>query len=322
MDRRLEAWEAVPEAEKPVSAEWGRIDLNLFIPLNALLIERNVTKAAERIFITQPAMSAALAKLRRVFDDPLLVRDGRELVLTPLAESLRQPVQQLLFAARDLQMSNKWFDPAVHQRTFTVMASDYTTTVLLRGLVRDLMAQAPGVRLMIEPLREDFVEFIRSGRCDLLFWPTHYPVPDLAKFPHADLFSDEFIVATGRENDTLDHPLTTERLAAAPCVRVAAVERADFATNPTVVPEPDSPTIVTVHSSILALEMVSCTNLVTTVQRRLFEHVRVPLALHEVEVDARLPRLTMTMFWHPRSARSPAHQWLRDRVQRAADRLC
>ncbi|WP_307868603.1 LysR family transcriptional regulator [Umezawaea beigongshangensis] len=70
--------------DKPASQDWSRIDLNLFVPLNALLIERNVAKAAERIFVTQPAMSAALAKLRRVFDDPLLVRDGRELVLTPL----------------------------------------------------------------------------------------------------------------------------------------------------------------------------------------------------------------------------------------------
>src|SRR4051812_6996308 len=107
-----------------VATDWGRLDLNLLIPLNALLLERNVTKAAERLVMGQPAMSAVLAKLRRHFNDPLLVREGRALVLTPFAESLLQPVQTALFAAREVLAQGRSFTPATDQRTFTLMASD------------------------------------------------------------------------------------------------------------------------------------------------------------------------------------------------------
>lgn len=310
----------MPDPGKTVATEWGRIDLNLLIPLNALLIERNVTKAAERIFVTQPSMSAALAKLRRIFDDPLLVREGRGLVLTPFAESLRQPVQNLCFSARDVLTAGRSFDPAHDQRTFTIVASDYTAAVLLPPVLRGLSTAAPGVRVKIEPLRADFVEFLRAGRCDLMFWPMHVPVPELMTFPHTELFGDDFIVAADADNDL--GPLTAEELAAVPCVRVAALNRAETAVDRALSPaDLISPTVATADSFTLALQLVSGTNLVALVQRRLFALMRDSLRLREVEVTADLPAVRMGMFWHPRTVRSPAHQWLRDRVQAAADAL-
>lgn len=199
----------------------GRIDLNLFIPLKALLIERNVTKAAERLFITQPSMSSALAKLRRVLDDPLLVRDGRDFVLTPFAETLRQPVQQMLFSARDMLMSNQHFDPALHKRTFTVMASNYVATVLLAPLVPRLLAEAPGAQLRMEPARTDHIDFIRSGRCDLVFWPEHEPAPDLRTFPSTHLFADDFLVAASKDTH-FGLPLSADDLRTLPGIQYAA----------------------------------------------------------------------------------------------------
>ncbi|HUQ55889.1 LysR family transcriptional regulator [Lentzea sp.] len=306
---------------RSTAPDWGRIDLNLFVPLNALLIERNVTKAAERIFVTQPAMSAALAKLRRVFDDPLLVRQGRELVLTSFAESLRQPVQQLLFSARDMLTSNQHFEPKVDNRSFTLVASDYTTAVLLVPLLPRLIAEAPGVRIKIEQPKDDYIDFVRSGRCDLLFWPSHFPTPELDRFPNTALFRDEFILVAAHDNTSFDHPLTDEELARTPCVRLASITSSDDSVEPIAPIEPVLPAVATVSTSTLALELVSRTSLVTTIQRQLFEQKRESLGLREVEIATTLPELTMTMFWHPRSVRSPAHRWLRTRVQEAAAAL-
>ncbi|GLY46843.1 LysR family transcriptional regulator [Lentzea sp. NBRC 102530] len=308
------------EDDKPSGPDWGRIDLNLFIPLNALLIERNVTKAAERIFVTQPAMSAALAKLRRVFDDPLLVRDGRELVLTSFAESLRVPVQQLLFSARDMLMSNQHFDPATDSRAFTIVASDYTAAVLLAPLLPRLIEEAPGVRIKIAQPRGDHVDQVRSGRCDLLFWPSHFPTPELERFPHAGLFTDDFVLVGARGMASFDRPLTEQDLATTPSVRLASITSPEETLDP-ITAESAPAAVATVSTFALALEMVARTDLVTTIQRRLFEQKRESLGLEEVEVAATLPSLTMTMYWHPRSERSPAHQWLRSRIRQAAAAL-
>ena len=107
-----------------VSAALRRADLNLLLPLQALLEHRHVTRAAEAVGIGQPAMSAALARLRRLFDDPLLVRSGRVLELTPMGQALLEPTHLALTSLEQLFATTPRFDPAVDSRTFTVVASD------------------------------------------------------------------------------------------------------------------------------------------------------------------------------------------------------
>ena len=97
-----------------------QLDLNLLVALDALLTERNVTRAAERVFIAQPAMSRALARLRRQFDDPLLIRVGRELRLTPVAQALIEPVRDALLQVQAALGTRPAFDPARSQRVFPV----------------------------------------------------------------------------------------------------------------------------------------------------------------------------------------------------------
>lgn len=308
------------------AADWSKVDLNLLIPLNALLIERNVTKAADRLSVTQPSMSVSLAKLRRLFDDPLLVREGRGLVLTPFAESLRQPVQALLISTRSVLTSGRAFEPAHRQRTFTIVASDYAASVLLQPVLRELPADAPGVRVKIEPLRADFIELLRTGRCDLVLWPLQLPIAELMTFPHATLFTDEFVAVAAEDNDTLAEPLTAETLAAAPSVQVAGVGGNDVVTDKAMaqfVAERQAlaaanSAVATVESFMLALRMVAGTELITLAQRRLFDQLKSVYRLREVPVDTDLPRLTEAMFWHPRDMCSPSNQWLRARLQQVA----
>jgi DNA-binding transcriptional LysR family regulator len=126
-----------------------RIDLNLLLPLHAVLEECSVSAAARRLGLTQPAVSQSLAKLRRHFGDDLLSRGPSGYVLTPLATDLRSHVEQLVSALGQVLAQPAAFDPALSERTFDVVASDYAAAVLGPPLVKRLADIAPGVRLRL-----------------------------------------------------------------------------------------------------------------------------------------------------------------------------
>ncbi len=290
------------------------------IPLHALLTERNVTRAAERLSMAQPSMSTALGKLRRLFDDPLLVREGRSLALTPLAESLLLPVQAALEAAKDVLYVGRSFDPAAESRTFTVMASDYCATVLLRPALRCLLTEAPGIRLHVEPLRVDVTEAVRSRRCDLLLWPLTMPEQDMLQFPHVALLQDEFVAAVDATNP-LRGPLTAQDLAQLPAVQVAALgDRVNVPQGRLVERGVRQPVAVLVDTFGQALQMVAGTDLVTLTQRRLFQALGPGLGLREVPLATPMS-LSVGAFWHPRNTQDPANAWLRAHLAGVAGKL-
>src|SRR4051812_11588011 len=121
----------------------SQVDLNLLVALDALLSERNVTRAGERVGLSQPAMSSALSRLRRLFQDELLVREGRVYELTLLAQELRDPLQNILEMIDQTIEKKPAFDPAVDKRTFTIVASDHMAFLVLQPLVRRLTMEAP-----------------------------------------------------------------------------------------------------------------------------------------------------------------------------------
>ena len=128
------------------------VDANLLLSLHALLEERNLTHAGERMTMSQPAMSGALARLRKHFDDELLVRVGRGFELTPLAEQLRPEVAEAIEAAEALLGNQREFDPASSSRRFTVSMSEYAMTVLAEPLTRLLAEQAPACTVALDPI--------------------------------------------------------------------------------------------------------------------------------------------------------------------------
>src|SRR4051794_26795077 len=116
------------------------MDLNLLKAFDALMQERNVTRAAQRLGVTQPSASAALARLRLLFGDELLVKSGREMRPTPFAERIAGRIHHLLVEVEDIVTSHEVFDPRQDQQTFRVMATDYTALVLMRPVTRTLAA--------------------------------------------------------------------------------------------------------------------------------------------------------------------------------------
>ena len=126
------------------------LDLNLLVALTALIHERNVTRAADRLHIGQPGMSAALNKLRLYFRDDLLVPMGGRMVLTPLAEQLALPLQEVMAEIERKILSQGQFDPATAQQKFVFALSDYNMSVLLPSLLLEIEHQAPGLRFEVD----------------------------------------------------------------------------------------------------------------------------------------------------------------------------
>src|ERR1039458_1525670 len=140
----------------PSRVDLKRVDLNLLVAFDALISERSVTHAARRLSVGQSAMSSTLARLRKLFDDPLLIRHGRGLIATPLAESLAKQVRDVLDQIESILADPTDFDPARAQRTFTIIASDVLSVILLKPLRARLAVDAPGVRVRVShPARSE-----------------------------------------------------------------------------------------------------------------------------------------------------------------------
>ena len=209
---------------RPINRRYGRsvvtslvnLDLNLLVTLDALLTERNVTRAAGRLGVSQPAVSAGLARLRRHFGDELLSRVGNHYELSPLAVQLRADTTAALASIRRVFEASPTFDPRETDREFTIVLSDYAAAVMGEELSRTIAALAPGVRLRMElptPYLVDHVsETLRA--VDGFVLP-HGFIQDM---PNVDLFEDDWVGLAARDNPDVGEDVTLEQLAELPWV--------------------------------------------------------------------------------------------------------
>lgn len=170
---------------------FDRLDLNLLVALDVLIEERNISRAAERLYITQPAMSGALGRLRDYFDDELLTQVGRRMIPTTLGIELGASAREALMLIRSRITTPSQFDPATAERRFTIMASDYSFDVLLSKLIPYVATNAPEVRLEIRSPETNWKIFLARGELDLFLSVHHYISDDC---PMTELFKDEAAV--------------------------------------------------------------------------------------------------------------------------------
>jgi DNA-binding transcriptional LysR family regulator len=203
-------------------------DLNLLLAFEALVEERNVTRAARRLHVTQSAMSASLKRLREAFGDSILAQHGKAMVPTPYALALAPEVSSSLAALRRLTRPNVGFDPATASRAFRIAASDYVATVLLAPLVAALEREAPRIRLEIVLPDESTPERLAKGEFDLILTPEEFLEPG---HPADLLFEEAHVVVGCERNPLLDAPLTLEAFAAAGHVAVRIDGRNTYIEN-------------------------------------------------------------------------------------------
>ena len=171
----------------------AQLDLNLLVALDALLREQNVTRAGIAVGMSQPAMSAALGRLRVVFEDELLIRVGRTYYLTPLAGELADPVADILHRIRETVERRPAFNPATDERHFIAAASDYVALVVLDRLLPALALEAPNLTLELMGTEQSPAPKLANGDLDFAFLPGTTSLA--SQFPHQLLFEDRWLCA-------------------------------------------------------------------------------------------------------------------------------
>ncbi|HEX6467697.1 MAG TPA: LysR family transcriptional regulator [Streptosporangiaceae bacterium] len=297
------------------------VDLNLLVAFDALLTECSVTRAANRVGLSQPGMSNTLGRLRKLFGDPLFVREGLTLVPTPRAESLGQPIREALALIRHALDERPGFDPAGDRATFVISCSDYSLLMLIGPLVRRLAAEAPGVTIQVLPRSPEAVRLLRDGDVDLVIEP--FKIMEDAALPTQRLFSDRWLCCvwdgTTQVGDamTIDTYLRLGHLVYS-MGRGQPVSLADQHLAQARVPRRIE---FTVESFLLAPFLLQGTDLVTLVLERAAPHLRRTAAVRFLEPPLDLPPITEMLWWHPRRTADPAHAWVRARIGEIAAEL-
>jgi DNA-binding transcriptional LysR family regulator len=289
------------------------VDANLLLALHALLEERNLTHAGERMTMSQPAMSGALARLRKHFDDELLVRAGRGFELSPLAEQLRPAVAEAIEAAEAVLGNQREFEPLSSTRPFSVSMSEYAMTVLAEPLTRLLAEQAPGCSVRLEPIDVAPGKFEdQLMRRDLIIGPLGFDFPGRTQ----PVFTDHLVCVVARGNPRLrDGALSLDDLRAMPhavAEFMAAGERPrpleiEMAHSGVV----DRTVLVQVPSLLTLPFAVGGTEMCAFVPARLARRCLDVLDLVVAETPLRPVRITEAAHWHLRRDSEPAVVWLR-----------
>ena len=290
-------------------------DLSLLLTLDAMLQEGNVTRAARRLGLSTPAASHALARIRARLGDPLLVRSGRSMTLTPRAEQLRPLVRSLVEDATRVLSALGPFDARALKRTFTIFATDHALLVLGPAVDRLVRAEAPDVSLRFLPsVIDDWIP-LRDGTGDLsVCLPGNFP-PEFRTRP---LLTERFVCVVRKDHPrvgrrlTLDTYLSLDHMVVAPLGKPSHVdtllaERGQARKIRCIVPYFAS-----------ALHLVAVTNYVLTVSESAARSVADTLRLRVVEPPLSLASYAVSLLWHPRLDNEPANRWLREVFVRAA----
>ena len=289
------------------------VDANLLLALHALLEERNLTHAGERMTMSQPAMSGALARLRKHFDDDLLVRVGRGFELSALAERLKPAVEDAVEAAEALLGNQREFDPLFSNRQFAVSMSEYAMTVLAEPLTRLLAEQAPGCSVALDAVgvpRDQFETHLM--RRDLIIGPLGFDFPGRRQ----PVFTDHLVCVVARGNGRLvDGTLGLDDLQEMPHA-VAQFGAAGERRRPLEVEMErlgvvDRPMLVQVTSLLTLPFAVSGTEMCAFVPARLAHRCLGILDLAIADTPLEPVQITEAAHWHPRRDTEPAVVWLR-----------
>jgi DNA-binding transcriptional LysR family regulator len=297
------------------------LDLNLLRALDALLEAESVTGAARRLGLTQPALSRALARLRAHLHDPLLVRVGRRLTLTPRAREMARPLRQALQQLGATLAERPPFEPGRCRRTFRVATVDYGAAVLVPPLVNRLAVAAPGAGLVIVNQREDFSAALESGALDLVVVPRRDAWAGIVWRP---LFEDRFVCLVRRGHPTLRKrkPLTLAAYCAFDHIVVAPQGGGGASPIDAALARlgRQRRIAVRVPSFLLAPRVIATSDLILTIFSRVISDPGGD-SLRALRPPLPLPGVSVSLAWHENLASDAEHAWFRDIVSQTAREL-
>ena len=307
-------------------ALFDKIDLHLIRVLHTVLTERSVSKAAIRLGMYQPAMSASLKKLRELAGDPLLVRSGAGMVPTDAGLRMLAPSASILRAAESMFSDARSFEPGSTRQTFRIAASDFLDPLFLPRLVAQIKQQAPHCVIEILPLsaESDYRTRLAQGDMDVVIGNWLKPPEDLHL---GRLFGDEVVCLVAH-----DHP-AVRRASQGGWDAASWLAAEHIAPTPT---HPGARGVIDEHLDSLGLQrnitarcphfglipsMVASSLLVLTTGRQYCERFTDRLPVKIVPCPVPFPRLLYYQLWHERTHHSSAGRWLRERVKSVAASL-
>jgi DNA-binding transcriptional LysR family regulator len=303
-----------------------RLDLNLLIALDALLTDRNVTRAAERIHISQPGMSGALQKLRQHFSDPLLERIGRNMELTARGRALADPVKTILTQIRELNDQSKSFDPTQAQRVFRISATTYVSELLAVPLIACLQRHAPMISVQFEELSVDTVDRILNGQIDFAITISARLLDKIdehsALLQSTKLFTDQFVVAIAKNNPYTGQTISFDQL----CEMGYVETRFDSSIigvsellwrQQTRQPQPRG-WLPNFH---LTLDTVGQTEMAAILPSLLVRLRGQRYGVRALPVPFEMPLLEETLYSHKRNESDAGHRWMADTLMEVVERL-
>jgi len=299
---------------------YRRIDLNLLAALNLLLNERNVSRTAAALNVSQSTMSGILSRLREVFDDELLVPVGRQLQLTPLGASLLAPTQDAMLRIDSLLATKPQFDAATAARHFVIAASDYALSDFLADALQVISHEAPGLSFDVVQIGTPGTAGLESGEVDFAVMPANMVNTE---HPYRVLFEDGYTVIAWDSNrqlgETLD--LATYKRLGHVLLRPGKVGQPWFE-QWYLNEHGDSRRVeVRVHSFNLMPQMVVGTDRIATVQSRLARRCAQTLPLRLYPLPMAAPKLTEVLQWNRLHDQDPGNRWLRERMLELAQHL-
>jgi DNA-binding transcriptional LysR family regulator len=294
------------------SVKLGAIDLNLLVVFDAVMQERNVTRAGERLGLSQPAMSHALARLRHMLKDDLFIRSPKGMVPTPRAEQLASPIRQALDGLQH-SLEPSQFDPSKATRTFRIAVDNYVAVVLVGPLASRLIKAAPGVTFDIVPSGTlDLSGLLDRAEIDLAIGPF---TGQGERFSRQLLLQDDFVVVLRKNHPAAaDGKLSIEDYAALPHLEISSVPYATDFIDQALARRKLRRRVGLRAPFLSAVRILLASDMVSIVRRRVAEElVRYrPLVMRPLPHPS--PIIETAMIWSRRFDNQPAHRWLRDAV--------
>lgn len=305
-------------------------DLNLLKVFDAVMAERNLTRAAHHLALTQPAVSNALRRLREALGDELLVRKGRGLEPTARGLALWPAVQEVLQKLQT-SLAPSVFDPATATTAFVLTMADATAAELMPGLVDVITREAPGVTLRVVPLTtRDPRRLLDEGQADLAIG--HFPAVladltaraqsgEVVSFLHHRLFAGDYVCVMRKGHPLAKGPLTLERYCTARHMLVSFSGRAfGFIDEALTLLHRTRPVVLTVNQFFTAGKVVANSDLLTVLPRHFINVTGFVDQLVQRELPFEVPSIQVDALWHLRQDGASAHAWLRKQVIALASR--
>lgn len=291
-----------------------KVDLNLLVVFDAMVEQRSVTRAAEALALSQPATSAALARLRGLFGDPLFVKTGPAMQATPRAMELAAPIRRVITTLKEEILQAPVFDPARTDKTFNLIAPDIAEFILLPRLLERLRRDAPHVKLRMAPMpRHAAAEALESGAAELALGY----FPDLQKTGYFQqrLFKHRYVCIVRRNHPHIGQKMTMKQYLSVPHAVVSPEGREHLVERYLNSQRLKREVALELSHFMSLFSVIAASDLVATVPHDLAEFFEHHGNIRIVEPPVKMPEVEVHQFWHQRLNKDAANVWLRGLIR-------